>query len=94
MKSEEFSMNVFIPDEERVLNIFRSIRWVNGLYCPKRGSKNVVKYGFVRKTPLRRYICRKCEKHFTDLTGTIFSNKRIPLGECPYILSNLDKKKR
>jgi transposase-like protein len=46
----------------------------------------------VRKTPLRRYLCRECEKHFTDLTGTIFSNKQLPLGESLYIITQLDKK--
>ena len=92
MKEDVSVVELLIPDDEKVLNILKSFRWADGVYCPKCGSKNVVKYGFVRRTSLRRYLCRECEKHFTDLTGTIFSDKRIPIGECFYIITQLDKK--
>lgn len=46
----------------------------------------------MRKTPLRRCGCKNCGKNFTYLTGAIFSNKQIKLGECFYIVTQLDKK--
>jgi transposase-like protein len=93
MKADECGgLKLLVPDDEKVLNIFKGIRWADGVYCPKCCSKNVVKYGFVHKTPQRRYLCRECKKLFTDLTGTIFSNKQIPLGESFYIITQLDKK--
>lgn len=92
MKSGESSIKLLIPNDEAVLKVFREVRWSNGVYCPICESKNTIKRGFVRKTPLRRYGCKECGKDFTDLTGTIFSNKQIKLGECFYIITQLDKK--
>lgn len=92
MEDDGYSLKSLILDDEKVLMLFKSIRWVNGVYCPEYGSKNVIKHGFVRQTLLQRYTCKECEKHFNDLTGTIFSNKRIPLGESFYIITQLDKK--
>lgn len=92
MKDENCSVKLLIPDDDKVINLIKSIRWSVGLYCPKCGSKNVIKHGFVGKTTLQRYTCKECEKHFNDLTGTIFQNKRIPMGECFYIINQLDKK--
>jgi len=80
MKDENCSVNLLIPDDDNVLNLIKSIRWSMGLYCPKCGSKTVIKHGFVGKTLLQRYTCKECEKHFNDLTGTIFQNKRISIG--------------
>ncbi len=39
-----------------------------------------------------RYSCKKCGLNFSDLTGTVFANKKLPMGEMFYILMNLDKK--
>ncbi|HEX7468823.1 MAG TPA: transposase [Methanobacterium sp.] len=79
-----------IPDEERAMEIFRQIRWSEGVYCPGCRSFNVYNRGFQGKT--RRYSCKKCELNFSDLTGSIFENKKLPMGEMLYILINLDKK--
>ncbi len=85
------SMSEFlIPDEERAMEIFRQIRWSEGVYCPGCRSFNVYNRGFQGKT--RRYSCKKCELNFSDLTGSIFENKKLPMGEMLYILINLDKK--
>jgi len=46
----------------------------------------------LNKTQIKRYSCKTCGKNFTDLTGTIFANKKLPLGEMFYIILNLDKK--
>ena len=92
MKDDEFNFGLLVPDDEKVLKLFKSIRWSNGVYCPICSSKNVIKHGFVGKIELQRYTCKECEKHFNDLTGTIFADKRIQLGESFYIITQLDKK--
>lgn len=92
MKGEDLGVKLLVPDEEKVLDLFRCIRWSGGVYCPECRSDKVYKRGFVRKTPVRRYSCNNCGKNFTDLTGTIFSNKKIPMGEVFYVIFNLDKK--
>ena len=92
MKSENLIKELFIPDEKRALEVFRKIRWSNGVYCPKCGSSHVHKRGFVGKTEIRRYLCNECGKSFTDYTGTIFARRKMPMGEMLYILMNLDKK--
>jgi len=83
-------LEVLIPDEERAMDIFREIRWSNGVYCPKCKSFDIYTRGFQGKT--RRFSCKNCGLNFSDLTGTIFAKKRIPMGEIFYILINLDKK--
>ena len=92
MKSENLTVELFIPDEKRAMEFFRKIRWSNGIYCPKCGSYHVHKRGFVSKTEIRRYLCNKCRKSFTDYTGTIFARRKLPMGEMFYILINLDNK--
>lgn len=91
-KREDLGVKLFVPDDEKALEIFRCIRWSEGVHCPDCHSDKVYKRGFVRKTPVRRYSCNECGKNFTDLTGTIFYNKKLPMGEMLYIMANLDKK--
>lgn len=64
MKSDDFSVKIFIPSDEEVLKLFRSIRWSNMVYCPICETKNVIRRGYVRKTLLRRYLCKECGKNF------------------------------
>ena len=90
MKEIDLISDLCIPDEERAMEIFRGIRWVDGVHCPKCNSLSIQKRGFQGKT--RRYSCKNCGSNFSDLTGTIFANKNLPLGEMFYILINLDKK--
>ncbi len=90
MMSNRLVQELFIPEEDRAMDVFRSIRWSNGIYCPKCKSFKIYNRGFQGKT--RRYSCKKCQLNFSDLTGSIFENKKIPMGEMLYILMNLDKK--
>ncbi|MBM4241718.1 MAG: IS1 family transposase [Euryarchaeota archaeon] len=85
-------LELFIPDEEKALNIFRCIRWADGVYCPECKSFDIYKRGFTDNKKVRRYSCNNCGKNFTDFTGTIFANKHLPLGEMFYIIANQDKK--
>jgi len=85
-------LELLIPDEETVLDFFRCIRWVDGVYCPECKSFDIYKRGFTNNKKVRRYSCNNCGKNFTDFTGTIFANKHLPLGEMFYIIINQDKK--
>lgn len=65
-----------IVSEAQCYEQFRSVRWDNGVHCPNCGSDHIVKNG---GNPNQRYICRNCNKHFDDLTDTIFSGHKLSL---------------
>ena len=90
MKEMDLISDLCIPDEDRAMEIFRGIRWSDHVYCPQCNSLSIQKRGFQGKT--RRYSCKNCGSNFSDLTETIFANKKLPMGEMFYILINLDKK--
>ena len=85
-----FNPNVEIPDDQVAMAFFRSVRWVNGVYCPKCKSYNINNRGNQGRT--RRYVCKDCGANFNDFSGTIFHKSKIPLNVMLYILFNLDKK--
>ena len=82
--------DIEVPDEKLAMAFFRSIRWVNGVYCPKCKSYNINNRGIQGRT--RRYSCKDCGSNFNDFTGTFFHKSKIPLGIMLYILFNLDNK--
>ena len=82
--------DIEVPDEQVAMAFFRSIRWVNGVYCPKCKSYNINNRGIQGRT--RRYSCKDCGSNFNDFTGTFFHKSKIPLGIMLYILFNLDNK--
>ena len=82
--------DIEVPDEKVAMAFFRSIRWVNGVYCPKCKSYNINNRGIQGRT--RRYSCKDCGSNFNDFTCTFFHKSKIPLGIMLYILFNLDNK--
>ena len=82
--------DIEVPDEKVAMAFFRSIRWVNGVYCPKCKSYNINNRGIQGRT--RRYSCKDCGANFNDFTGTFVHKSKIPLGIMLYILFNLDNK--
>lgn len=82
--------DIEVPDEKVAMAFFRSLRWVNGVYCPKCKSYNINNRGIQGRT--RRYSCKDCGSNFNDFTGTFFHKSKIPLGIMLYILFNLDSK--
>ena len=82
--------DIEVPDEKVAMAFFRSIRWVNGVYCPKCKSYNINNRGIQGRT--RRYSCKDCGSNFNDFTGTFFHKSKLPLGIMLYILFNLDNK--
>jgi len=90
MGEENVIQRLLIPDEKGSIEVFRRIRWADGVYCPKCKSLNIYNRGVKGRT--RRYSCNGCGFNFTDFTGTIFAHKKLSLGEMFYILANLDNK--
>lgn len=90
MMSSDLVNDLFIPDEEKAIDIFRSIRWPNGVYCPKCKSFEVYKRG--KRGRIHRYSCKSCGSNFNDFSDTIFNKSKVPMGEMLYILFNLDNK--
>jgi len=90
MKEMDLISDLCIPDEDRAMEIFRGLRWADGVHCPRCNSLSIQNRGFQGKS--KRYSCNNCGSNFSDLTGTIFANKKLPMGEMFYILINLDKK--
>jgi transposase-like protein len=61
-------------------DILRSVRWAEGVSCPKCSSASVVKNGKDTAHPdNQHYRCKSCGKYFDDLTDTIFSDSQQPL---------------
>ena len=91
MKNEnEKTSNITIPDEEHSIKIFRTIRWPEGVYCPKCHSLHIEKRG--PQGRIHRYQCKKCNNNFSDFTNTIFHKSQAPLGKIIYILFNMENK--
>ncbi|MDD5959323.1 MAG: transposase [Methanobrevibacter wolinii] len=78
------------PDDKIAMAFFRSLRWVNGVYCPQCKSYDIVNRG--QQGRVRRYSCKNCKSNFNDFTGTIFHKSRIPMGMMLYVLFNMNDK--
>lgn len=63
------------PSNEEV-ELINSIEINNCRIC---GSTNIIRYG--KKDGVNRYYCKDCHHTFGPLTGTIFSDRKIPISE-------------
>ncbi|OWT33630.1 hypothetical protein BGI41_01340 [Methanobrevibacter sp. 87.7] len=81
-------------NESFFMDIFRSIRWADGVYCPKCKSFDVYKKGFLKKSNykgiIRKYTCKTCNNNFNDFTNTFFENSKIPMSVFAFILFHMD----
>ena len=67
-------------DDVQCYQTVREWRWPDGIACPSCESQPVIKRGFDDTEPARqRYECHDCDKHFDDLTDTIFAGHHQPL---------------
>ncbi|MCL2115947.1 MAG: hypothetical protein FWH29_06980 [Methanobrevibacter sp.] len=89
MKLDYLCSGLNVTDDKQAIEIFRCIRWANGVYCPECKSFDIIMAGGGKYGKLNRYICKNCNIHFNDFAGTIFHKSKISLGEIFYILSNL-----
>jgi transposase-like protein len=77
---------LYIPKGEEYIKVLREIRWSSGCTCPYCGSKYVIlKDRESYNRLLQRYKCNSCNTHFNDLTKTVFTKRRLSLGEMFYI---------
>ena len=59
-----------------------SIRWADGVVCPKCGESEREPYRLGGKAAARRiWKCRACRKQFTVTVGTIFESSHVPLNK-------------
>ncbi|MGN0094067.1 MAG: transposase [Methanobrevibacter sp.] len=88
--TESLNNNIKTPNDKVAMAFFRSLRWVNGVYCPQCKSYDIVNRG--QQGRVRRYSCKECGSNFNDFTGTIFHKSRMPMGMMLYVLFNMDDK--
>lgn len=60
--------------------IFKRLRWADGLVCPKCQSHLIYKYRN------GTYRCSCCHHHFSDKSGTIFHNSKLSVSQWLIIL--------
>ena len=65
LQGMNLSSDTSLPD---IVDEIRKKRYSSGFYCPRCGSRKVVRYGSYRTR--QRYLCRACERTFTDLSST------------------------
>ena len=72
-------------DEEQCRDFLASMRWPDGVRCPKCGSTEEP-YKITRKAVSKNkvqslYRCRSCRRQFSATLGTIFEDSKIPLNK-------------
>jgi len=68
-----------ISTPKRAIRWYQKIRWRKGLCCPRCGvlRQSIRHQQF--ENGLRKYFCKACGHHYSDTTGTIFHNSKVPL---------------
>ena len=78
---------MIVYSQENPRALMESLRWPNGIICPKCKSKKgawPIKSKPDTKNKVRPglYICKDCHKKFTVTTETIFHGTHLPLVKC------------
>jgi transposase-like protein len=69
-----------LVSESQCYETVRKLRWTNGVNCPSCKSDEINRNGHKSdEGACQKYICKKCGKHFDDLTNTVFSGHHQPL---------------
>ncbi len=67
-------------DEASCYQLLREIKWKNGIECFECGSKDIRKNGHDKGVEHRqRYVCKSCNKSFTDITDTVIASNHVPI---------------
>lgn len=69
---------VLFGDAEAAAELFRRVRWADGVHCPKSHT-DIVK--FCKYGEFQRYTYKTCEKTFNDKTGTLLYYRHIGVGD-------------
>lgn len=59
--------------------LLRRARWPDGIACHYCGQRRVTPHTKSARTPRRRYLCVRCRRTFSDLTGTPLARTNLPL---------------
>ncbi|MEW5801244.1 MAG: IS1595 family transposase [bacterium] len=68
---------LMLLDEAKCVETIRSMRWPEGVCCPRCNSKRF--WIDWEEYPKLQYRCRECKHWWTDLSETIFEGTRLPL---------------
>lgn len=80
-----------MPSEAKCVRLLRELRWGRGpITCPRCKSGKVKSNGTYHKH-YHKFYCHDCDRSFTEKTGTIFDNSKIPLNEWFYIARELQR---
>lgn len=76
-------MKLFIHeliDEAYCYEYLRKLKWKEGVKCFDCGSSNIRKNGHDKGQDHRqRYVCKDCNKSFTDVSNTVISSNHVPI---------------
>ncbi|MDQ3634826.1 MAG: IS1595 family transposase [Acidobacteriota bacterium] len=89
MKNEQINLATLAPyfaDEDKARELLESMRWKDGIICPKCESDKGAYPINASSTKGRKarkglYKCKACRKQFTVTVNTIFEKSRIPLNK-------------
>jgi len=87
------SKESFLPDEDDCAETWRQLRWPDGPKCPECGSAEIQIRQENHRDCFHRYCCRKCERWFTDTTGTFLEASNVSLSRWVYLIREMDKKR-
>ena len=82
--AEEFSLiDPRFTDPVAAAEYLESLRWPDGVVCPKCGESEREPYRLKGKSLKNRRVwkCRACRKQFTVMVGTIFESSHVPLNK-------------
>jgi len=68
----------YLSDKEKAAQYLESIRWPDGVVCPKCGESEREPYR-LKNQKRRLWKCRACRQQFTVTVGTIFESSHIGL---------------
>ena len=78
-------------DNAKCYEQLRELRWPEGICCPRCGSEHITRQGRDETEPdKQRYLCKRCERRFDDLSLSVFSGHHQPLKiwmHCLYMMS-------
>jgi transposase-like protein len=63
------------PDEDSCRMYLRTLRWPDGVVCPRCGESRRLSYVTTR----RKFQCHNCRYQFSVTAGTAFHNSHLPL---------------
>ncbi len=73
-----YDYRALIASEATCLRFLRRARWPNGIRCPRCQGRRIRR---LRERGKVEYRCRRCDHHFSDISGTIFVKTRTPLSK-------------